>query len=494
MIAAFIRSEGCPANGASTPPKLQLTETRTGSASRTRGAWRIAMDAETLFKSICERIPDAMKRHRVPGLAFGIVANGREFSAGFGVTNVRHPLPVDDHTLFQIGSITKTYTATAIARLAEMGRLGLDEPVRRYLPGFRMRDTEVTERATVRHLLVHTGGWQGDFFEDTGAGDDALKKYVALMADLPQLTPLGKVWSYNNAAFSLAGRVIEAVTGKTYDAALHELVLAPLGLRHTYIFPGDVMTHGFAVGHASVQEQDIVLRPWGLARSAWPAGGLTSSVKDQLRYARFHLGDGTAEDGTRVLSRESMDAMQTPSVPALLDQKIGLAWHIREQDGVRIFFHGGGTLGQTSILTLFPQRKLAISWLTNSVAGGLVMLRGDDLLREYLGIKKAEPAHIAMTAEQLQQYVGRYTSVLDEIELKPGSDGALVAQVTPKGGFPTRESPAPPAPPPTRVAFVGTDHAITLDPPLKDQHAEFLRDDSGAIEWARVGGRIHRRL
>jgi CubicO group peptidase (beta-lactamase class C family) len=453
------------------------------------------MDGEALFKSICELIPDAMKRHRVPGLAFGIVADGREFSAGFGVTNVRHPLPVDEHTLFQIGSITKTYTATAIVRLAETGLLGLDEPVRRYLPDFRMRDGEVTERATVRHLLVHTGGWQGDFFEDTGAGDDALKKYVALMADLPQLTPLGKVWSYNNAAFSLAGRVIEAVTGKTYEAALNELVLAPLGLRHTYIFPADVMTHGFAVGHASYQDQDIVLRPWGLARSAWPAGGLTASVNDQLRYARFHLGDGTAEDGTRVLSRESMDAMQTPSVPALLDTSMGLAWWIREPQGLRILSHGGGTLGQISNLMLIPSRNVAASFLTNSGSGGLVMLEATkDAWPDYLGFREPEPAHIAMTAEQLQQYVGRYTSVLDEIELKPGSDGALVAQVTPKGGFPTRESPAPPAPPPTRVAFVGTDHAITLDPPLKDQHAEFLRDDSGAIEWARVGGRIHRRL
>jgi hypothetical protein len=99
-----------------------------------------------------------------------------------------------------------------------------------------------------------------------------------------------------------------------------------------------------------------------------------------------------------------------------------------------------------------------------------------------------------MTPDQLREYVGRYTSVLDEIELNLGADGSLVAQVTPQGGFPTRDSPAGPKPPPTRVAFIGTDHAVTLDPPMKDQHAEFLRDDSGSVEWARVGGRIHRRL
>lgn len=453
------------------------------------------MDSEALFKSVCDLIPDAMKRHHVPGAAVGILADGREFTAGFGVTNVRHPLPVDDRTLFQIGSITKTYTATAIARLAEMGKLALDEPVRRYLPEFRMRDPEVTERATVRQLLVHTGGWQGDFFEDTGAGDDALKKYVEAMADLPQLTPLGKVWSYNNAAFSLAGRVIEAVTGKTYEAALKEMVLAPLGLSHTYIFPGDVMTYGFAVGHAGIQAPRKVLRPWALPRSAWPAGGLISSVKDQLRYARFHLGDGTAEDGTRVLSRESMDAMHTPSVPAFLDTKIGLAWWVREPGNVRIFGHGGGTLGQITSLDLIPSQNFAMSFLTNSATGGLVIFDAvKEAISQVLGFKEPVPAQIAMKPEQLQGYVGRYTSVLQEIELTLGADGVLSAQVTPHGGFPTKDSPPAPKPPPTRIAFISADNAITLDPPLKDQQAEFLRGEAGAIEWMRVGGRIHRRV
>jgi CubicO group peptidase (beta-lactamase class C family) len=454
-----------------------------------------AMDAEALFKSICELIPDAMKRHRVPGVAVGVLADGRDYSAGFGVTNVRHPLPVDDRTLFQIGSITKTFTATLAMRLVDGRKLDLDVPIRSYLPDFRMRDPEVTQGVTMRHLLVHTGGWQGDYFEDTGAGDDALRRYADAMAELPQLTPLGKVWSYNNSAFSLAGRVIEAIAGKTYEAALQEMVLAPLGLNHTYIFPGDVMTHSFAVGHAGLQEQAIVLRPWPLPRSAWPAGGLISSVKDQLRCARFHLGDGTAEDGTRILSRESLAEMQTPAVPAQLDTRIGLAWWIREPQGVRSIGHGGGTLGQITNLMLIPSRNFAISFLTNSGTGGLVMMDAlKDAMPAVMGFREPEPTHIAMNAEDLKEYVGRYASVLDEIELSPGAEGVLSAQMIPHGGFPTKDSPPGPKPPPTRVAFVGADHAITLDPPLKDQHLEFLRGDRGAIEWVRAGGRIHRRM
>src|SRR5580658_10634149 len=188
---------------------------------------------EELFNAICDRVPDAMTRHKVPGVALGITCDGRDFARGFGITSVNHPLPVDEETLFQIGSTTKTFTATAAMRLVEAGKLDLDTPIRTYLPEFTMRDPSVTEGATMRHLLTHTGGWEGDFFPDTGDGDDALAKFVALMAQLPQLTPLGTVWSYNNAAFALAGRVIEVLSGKTFEAALTELVLKPLGLEHS---------------------------------------------------------------------------------------------------------------------------------------------------------------------------------------------------------------------------------------------------------------------
>jgi CubicO group peptidase (beta-lactamase class C family) len=456
------------------------------------------MDAEQLYKTICELIHDAMKKHQVPGVAFGVVADGREFSAGFGVTNVHHPLAVDDTTLFQIGSITKTYTATALARLAEMGRIRFDAPVRDYLPEFKMRDFEATERATIRHLLVHTAGWQGDFFEDTGSGDDALKVYVAKMADLPQVAPLGKIWSYNNSAFSVAGRVIEVVTGKTYETALSELVLAPLQLSQTFIFPADVMTHRFAVGHATPVDPDSlpgVLRPWALPRSVWAAGGLTASIKDVLRYARFHLGDGTNAHGAKVMTRESLVEMQTPGVPGEFDEKMGLAWRIREPHGTRIAFHMGGTLGQISLLTLDPSCNFAFSFLTNSAMGALVMA---DVTREtfplFTGFRDEPPSHLAMTTVQLQEYVGRYTATLTDVELDLANEGHLVAQLTPKGGFPTRDSPPGPTPPPTRVEFIGADLIVTMDPPFSGLQGQFLRDDSGRVGWLRIHGRIHRCL
>src|SRR5438105_1651274 len=150
------------------------------------------------FRSYFEA--EVARRH-VPGVALGLLLDDVEHTAGFGVTNLDNPLPVDEDTLFQVGSITKTFTATAVMRLVDEGRLDLDRPVQIYLPDFRLAEPNVAATVTTRHLLTHTAGWIGDFFSDTGRGDDALARYVVEMADLEQLTPPGGVYSYCNAGF-----------------------------------------------------------------------------------------------------------------------------------------------------------------------------------------------------------------------------------------------------------------------------------------------------
>ncbi|MGC1341135.1 MAG: serine hydrolase [Candidatus Binataceae bacterium] len=444
------------------------------------------------FDALIAAAADSMKRNFLPGCAIGVIADGQEFSAGLGVTSVDNPLPVDADTLFQIGSTTKTFTATAIMRLVEMGKLSLDEPIRTYLPDFAMRDPDVTAHATTKHLLTHVGGWVGDYFDDTGDGDDALAIYVRKMAELPQLTPLGAVWSYNNAAFSLAGHVIATVTGKTYEAAMLELVLKPLGLNRSYFFPSFVMLKRFAVGHAVVNEKAYVMRPWPIPRSAWPAGGIAASAKDQLRYARFHLGDGTAHDGVRVLAAETIAAMQTRVCDGALDTKMGVSWMINEIGGVRFVLHGGGTLGQLSTFMIVPERNFALVIMTNAGSGGLVMGETIKLALElFLDVKMQTPALIEKPEAELAEYVGRYDAALDTIELKV-ADGHLVMQVTPHGGFPTRDAPAGPPPPSTRLKFTAPDRVAAIDPPFVGAQAEFLRTPGGEIEWFRYG-RIHRR-
>ena len=181
---------------------------------------------------------------------------------------------MDGATLFQFGSTGKTFTSVAILRLVEEGTVDLDAPVRTYVPELRLQDGHVAETITVLQLLNHTAGWEGDDFTDTGEGDDAIARYVANMAQLRQLTPPGFVVSYNNASLSLAGRIIEKVTGKVYERAMKELVLDPVGLNDTLFFANDVMTRRFVVGHRREDDGSIkVLRPgpWHAAAIRWVA-------------------------------------------------------------------------------------------------------------------------------------------------------------------------------------------------------------------------------
>ena len=167
-----------------------------------------------------------MRELNVPGVAVGVWYQGQEMSAALGVTSIENPLPVTAGTLFQIGSITKTMLATSLMRLVEQGQVELDRPVRAYLPGLRLADEATAARLTLRHLLTHTGGWAGDYFNDFGWGDDALEKMAASLERLPQLTPLGTCWHYNNAGFAIAGRVIEVVSGQTFEKAVRACCLS----------------------------------------------------------------------------------------------------------------------------------------------------------------------------------------------------------------------------------------------------------------------------
>src|SRR3954454_19662715 len=130
------------------------------------------VDGKTKFAELAPVVTEAMERLGVPGAAVGILYDGVEYTAGVGITNINHPLPVDSDTLFQIASISKTFTATTTMRLVEQGKLDLDTPLKTYLPGLKLSDPEVTEKATLRHVFTHRGGWTGDFFGDFGRGDD----------------------------------------------------------------------------------------------------------------------------------------------------------------------------------------------------------------------------------------------------------------------------------------------------------------------------------
>lgn len=449
-------------------------------------------------QTLVNQVMNCMEQTGTPGVAIGVwQQNSGQMPAemtGFGITNRDHALPVNEDTLFQIGSISKTMTATIAMRLVEMGKLDLDTPVRHYLPDFLMQDQAAQAKATVRHLFIHTAGWVGDYFENTGRGDDALARYVANMATLPQQAPLGTLWSYNNASFSLAGRVIEAVTGKPFESVAHELLFAPLGMTMSFFFSEEIMPHRFAVGHIVTPEGTKVATPWALARSAHPAGGVTSTVRDMLRYARFHLNGGRTDSGEQLMQPATIAAMQTPQATAgSMADAVGISWLLNDLGGLRLVSHGGATNGQIAQLLLAPEQGFALVILTNANRGREVTR---DLtnwaLAHYLGLHQPTLPQQTLTEAELQPYTGYYKAQLSEVAVT-SANGGLMLQIIPQPGFPDKNSPAGPTPPPAPAAFFAEDRVVITDGPSKESKCEFIRNEQGDVVWFRVGGRIHRR-
>jgi CubicO group peptidase (beta-lactamase class C family) len=442
------------------------------------------------LKKVAQKIVSEMKRLSIPGVAVGIWHKGREYSDGFGVTSVEHPLPVTPDTLFQVGSISKTFTGTMLMQLAEQGKIDLDAPVRKYIKDLKLRDENIAKRVTTRHLLTHTGGWVGDYFNDFGNGDDALAKMVKDVARLPQVMPLGKLWSYNNAGFNIASRVIEVVTRKTYEQAAQEMLLDPLGLTMTFFYPSDILfTHRFVVGHYNEGRKTLVARPWAIGRAGNGVGGVVSTVKDLLAYARFHMGNGS-----RIIKRKSLEAMRVPQVSMGRRGNMGITWFISPTDNPTRYSHGGATHGQQAIFLFIPEMDFAIAILTNSDSGGVLNTNVLSLALElYCGVKPLQPKPLASGASELREFVGFYRIGTEAFELKI-RNGTLMYYPIPLGGFPTPDTPPGPAHPPLRIALYDKDQAIGLDEPLKNALGDFIRDEKGRVEFFRIGGRAHKKI
>jgi len=447
------------------------------------------------FLKVCETIVSEMKRLKIPGVSVGIYHKGKEYTAGFGVTSIENPLPVTADTLFQTGSISKTFTGTIFMRLIEVGKIELDAPVRTYLPKFKMADKDVVEQATLRHLLTHTGGWIGDYFNDYGNENDALNKMARAITKLEQVTPLGEVWSYNNAGFNIAGRMVEVITKKPFEQAAQEMLLDPLDLNMTYYFPDDVMiTHRFVVGHHMKGKKVKVSRPWAIGRAGAPVGGVISTVKDLLTYARFHMGDGQNASGETLLSAKSLEQMRTPLYPATGFDQIGLTWFIRQAEGVDIISHGGATHGQIAGLFFIPEKQFSLAVLTNGEDGRLIKKGAlKHALKVFLDIDMLVPKPMETTVEELHEYEGDYELPLTAFELKV-KKGRLVLYDKPRGGFPTPDTPPLPASPPMRMAFYEKDKVIVLDEPKKGSLGEFLRGPDGTLKYFRFSSRVHKKL
>ena len=450
--------------------------------------------ADPKFEAVATLTAAKLKEFGVPGVAIGIVHNGNTMIRGVGITNVEDSLPVTAHTVFPIASISKTFAATAMMRLVEQGKVDLKAPVRTYLPEFKVRDESASRDVTVWHLLTHLGGWEGQV-SGPDRGSETLTTFLTTITDLMQVAPPGAAWSYNNAGFSIAGRVIEKVTGNSINRSLRDLVFQPLGLEHAGTTAGDFIVNRFAAGHTVRDGKATLNRPFTPSVSV-TAGGVGICMTDLMAYARFHMGDGTAANGERVLKKESLELMRTPQIRKQAnDDDMGIGWHLRTVGPIRTASHGGTLGGHILLLEIVPERNFAIAILTNASAGWrLIQDVEREALKSYLGATYAANQAIAHrglvetlpTATPLAQqpdpapYVGTYARPSNTVVVRAEGSRVFV-QERPNNGQPGTEMP---------VSFYGPDRAMVMDGNSRGQSIEFVRDQSGKVNWVRVVGRV----
>ena len=327
----------------------------------------IPSDASPEFKAVVEAALAALEQNPVPGAALGVWHDGREQCAFFGTESLNTHVTVGPETLFQLGSLSKTYTATAIWRLIDQGKVKLDGFVREYLPDFKLADADAAGQITIANLLEHSAGFYGSDGSYVGENDDALARYVAeVLPNSPQLFPVGAFPSYNNDGFTLLGRVIEVVSGKPYNDAMDELLLGPLQLKDTTLDRPTAMSRRHVDGHyqgpINGQIRYSVQTPLFLPRALDPAGGQWATVSDVLAYGRFHLslgkeGPAPATSRWRVCTRCRHRWRPGPG----LDIKIGRNWFAQEAGGITSFNHNGDTAGCHAVFVAFPEQRLVVA-------------------------------------------------------------------------------------------------------------------------------------
>ncbi|MFE5672027.1 serine hydrolase domain-containing protein [Agromyces sp. NPDC056523] len=420
-----------------------------------------------------ERIAEILARHQTPGAAVGVMHRGEVTEFVYGVRQVSARDAVTADTVFQCGSLTKTWTALAFMQFVDEGAVQLDEPVRARLPGFRVADQEATERVTARQLLDHTNGIE-EAFGDPGEEEDVYERMVDQIAEAPQVSPVGAVHGYSAAlGYAILARIMEVVDGRRWDAIMRDRLFEPMGLTGTTSRAGGVDLARAATGHLirSVEEGPIPTPVEHLPRAYGPGGNVSSTTRDVLALAHVFMRGGIAPNGRRIVSESAIREMTTSRVPVPDPHMFGPEWALGlvvcNWDGRTVYAHDGSTIGQNARLRMLPDDDLALVLLTNGGQRDSLYREVFDVLLDELGLGRIPPLPPPNSGLVLDpsRYVGVYERPGTAFEVT-AMDGRLFATVDLN---------------PMQAAFMGLPDRITYDlQPISETH--FVMPPVGQLE------------
>jgi CubicO group peptidase (beta-lactamase class C family) len=332
-----------------------------------------AATAQEALKGFDEVATDAMKKFDVPGMAIAIIKDKEVvYSKGFGYRDVEKQLPVTPDTLFAIGSSTKAFTTFVLGTLVDEGKLEWDKPVRNYISWFKLYDPATSERLTPRDLVTHRSGlprhdlvWYNNY--------DATRK--SLVERLPYLEPsadLREKFQYNNLMFLTAGYLTEVVTGKTWEEAVRERILQPLGMTRTNFSVADSQKEADAALGYRLKEKKVEKMPFRPITNMGPAGAINSSINEMSHWVIVHLNGGKYGDkqiaNAATVEDMHLAHMTTGATIGRADvspAEYGMGWFVNTYRGHRRVEHGGNIDGFSANVTLFPQDGVGVVVLTN---------------------------------------------------------------------------------------------------------------------------------
>jgi CubicO group peptidase (beta-lactamase class C family) len=359
-----------------------------------------------------------------PGAALGIVSGDRLiYAKGFGVSNIETGAAVTPDMLFRLGSTTKMFTAAGVVLLAGEGKLKMDAPIATYTKGLNPKIGALT----AHQLLSHTSGLRDEATMFGRHDDDALGETVRGLKDDFFFAAPGRIYSYSNPGYWLAGYLIEAVSGGFYADELDKRIFKPLGMERTTLRPTTAMTWPLAQGHASAgKAKPTIIRPAADNAGNWPAGSIFSSVNDLSRWVIALMNEGRV-DGKQVLPATLFQELSKPRVDIPGGQeKYGYGLGSNRDLGALVVSHSGARAGYGSMIGVVPESKFAVIVLVNRTGGGLpkTVSKATEM---WLGLKpkaKGDSKAIALTAAEMAGYAGVYGAASNGITLAV-NDGVL---------------------------------------------------------------------
>ena len=410
------------------------------------GATR-SVPAQEPFPGLDAYVADAVRAWNVPGLSIAVVRNDSLlFAKGYGVLSVGSSRAVNEHTLFEIGSSSKAFTATVVAMLVSDGKMKWDDRVTTYLPWFRLADPVANAEITVRDLLTHRSGVGRAELIWIGAGvprDTVLRRIAFVQPE----SPFRSRYSYQNVMFLAAGEAAGRAAGSSWDALVAERILTPLTMTRSVTTSKGLTDPNVAKPHSAVRDS-VFVKPHLNIDNVAPAGSILSSARDMAQWLRFQLGDGVYQ-GKRLLEAAPFRETHTPQIlmsggggrgggadaeRVTFFSTYALGWMVHDYRGALVWQHGGNTDGMTSAVGMLPEQNLGVVVLVNMNSSALPGLLMRWVFDRQLNVPQRDLAGEALARSRAQRV---------------RADSAAAAQNT------RRTTPAGPPPLPL-TAFAGS--------------------------------------